>query len=298
MLSDNKNMTIVTPHLIKENEPYRPLEGHKGMFGTLSVRVGSLGMGGASLLCGRAALSSGVGLVRFFSNKDMVAPLLMGAPEAVTDVFPEQCERRIRLWRSILKKISAVVIGPGLHPDEKDILNEILFLVEHAPRLLLDAGAITVISRFPDQFDDALRARKEKIEHPVILTPHPGECARLIPGWDKTDRTSLPSQYAQQKGIVLVLKGYKTVVFTPKTMAYLNTTGNNGLAKAGSGDVLSGIIGGFLAQNIDESVSAFSGVYFHGLAGDIIAERKGVRAMQPTDLINALPDAYDACGWK
>lgn len=298
MKNQNNKSIQITAEWLATKKPFRAKDAHKGTFGTLSVRVGSFGMVGASAMCARAALRSGVGLVQFASDKIWVPSLMTLCPESIAQIFPEGCEQKIRFWRKILTEHGAVVVGPGLKPTEKNILRELLFLVESVPSLLLDAGAITIMSQYSDLFSEALKKRKESLVDPVVLTPHPGEFSRLAPKWDKSDRTKVPLKYATENGVVLVLKGHRTAVFSPDGQHFVNMTGNNGLAKAGSGDVLSGIIGGFLAQKISPLDAAVAGVYFHGLAGDIISERMGCRAMQPTDLFQALPDAYEQCGWK
>ncbi|NLO63025.1 MAG: NAD(P)H-hydrate dehydratase [Clostridiaceae bacterium] len=284
--------------MISTLAPYRPADGHKGTFGTLLIRAGSPGMDGAAIMCCTAGLRSGTGLVRLISGRQIAGPLLNTCPQAVFDAAPESVDDIVSLLKTRSDEADAVVYGPGLDPEAESAETELSVLISEVPRLLLDAGAISVLRNHRDTIFPMLIRRKASALPPPVLTPHPGEFSRLMPEWEKSDRVSLPGRFARDNGVVLVLKGHETAVFTPGGLWYINTVGNDGLAKGGSGDVLSGLIGGYMAQGIDPESAAIAGVYFHGLSGDIVSRRLGRRFMQPTDLFDGLPEAYRSCGWQ
>jgi NAD(P)H-hydrate epimerase len=277
--------------------PVRPPDGHKGTFGTLLIRAGSEEMGGAAYMCCEAALRSGVGLVRMFVDQVLIGSMLPLCPQAVYTSASGSPEERIRQWRKLLDAAGATVFGPGLDLHAEGIVSELLFLIENAPKLILDAGAMTVLSENREILFPALSERVTKNFPPAILTPHPGEFSRLVSDWDSRDRHHVPQKFAVQNSVILVLKGHHTAVFTPEGIWYISTSGNDGLAKGGSGDVLAGLIGGFLAQGMVSSQAAISGVFIHGLCGELASERLGKRYMQPTDLFGFLPETFRRCGW-
>ncbi len=283
--------------LVSGLAPFRPADGHKGTFGTLLICAGSPGMGGAAVMCCKAGLRSGTGLVRVYSERDLLEPMLNACPQAVFSVRPETAGDAVTRLKSIAAEADAVVFGPGLDPDTEDVTPELMALIENTPRLLLDAGAISMMQKHREPVMSALLNRKVSGLPAPVLTPHPGEFSRIMPEWDKSDRVRIPGWFASEYGVILVLKGHQTAIFTPDGLWYINTVGNDGLAKGGSGDVLAGLIGGFMAQRIDPETAAVAGVYFHGLSGDITAERLGRRYMQPTDLLDGLSGAFRDCGW-
>jgi len=255
-------------------------------------------MGGAAIMCCEAGLRSGTGLVRIFSGRELLDPMLNACPQAVFEIRSEEVGDGVSRVKSIAAEADAVVYGPGLGPDVEYMLPELLTLIENTPRLLLDAGAMSIIQKHREPLMNALMHRKASALPAPILTPHPGEFSRIMPEWDKSDRVRIPGWFASEYGVILVLKGHQTAIFTPAGLWYINTVGNDGLAKGGSGDVLAGLIGGFMAQGIDPETAAVAGVYFHGLSGDITAGQLGRRYMQPTDLLGGLSDAFHECGWQ
>lgn len=297
-LPGDESPLIMSAPGIAKKAPVRPVDGHKGTFGTLLIYAGSPGMGGAAYLCCEASLRSGIGLARLFIPEELMSPLLTLCPHAVSVRASHSPEERIRLLKKISSSSEAVVFGPGLDPEESGIEYDLVFLIENIPALILDASAITMIAVHREIMDPAFILRASKNLPPVILTPHPGEFSRLVPGWDKSDRQEAPGNFARQYNVILVLKGHKTAVFTPRGMWYINSTGNDGMAKGGSGDVLAGLTGGFLAQGMAPEDAAVSAVYLHGLSGDIAGKRLGRRYMQPTDMIESFPEAFRSCGWE
>ena len=278
--------------------PERPMDGHKGTFGNLLVWAGSEGMAGAAFLCAEAAARSGTGLVHLYLQQPLILPLLILLPQAVSHAIPASPEETREDLSALLPKMNACAAGPGLDPSDTQVRDVLLYIAEHAGKVVLDAGALTVISREPDIFRAAFLARKEKKLPPAVLTPHPGEFSRLLPGWNKEDRLSAPGAFSRDWNTVLVLKGYETTVFLPGGECYINSTGNDGLAKGGSGDVLTGLIGGLLAQGMRPADAALAGVWLHGLAGDLTAAELGRRSMQPTDLSARFTEAFRRVKWE
>jgi hydroxyethylthiazole kinase-like uncharacterized protein yjeF len=276
----------------------RPEDGHKGTFGTLLVWAGSEGMGGAAYMCANAACRSGVGLVHLWVSREWMTPMFLALPQAIAHPIPDDFPRAREELSAILPKMSACVIGPGLRADDPTVREGILYMLENARLLVADAGALTVIAREPDVFRPVFLERTKRGLPPVILTPHPGEFAGLLPHWDKNDRINGAQAFSHEWNAIVVLKGHQTVICTPAGACYINTTGNDGLAKGGSGDVLSGLIGSLLAQGMSPEDAAVAGVFVHGLAGDIAAAALGRRYMQPTDLFAFFTDAFRVCMWE
>lgn len=278
--------------------PERPVDGHKGTFGNLLVWAGSEGMAGASFLCAEAAARSGVGIVHLYLPRPLIMSLLILLPQAVSHAVPETAEEAREDLSALLPKMNACAAGPGLDPASSTGRDILLYMTEHARKIVLDASALTMISREPDLFRAAFLARKEKGLPAAVLTPHPGEFSRLLPGWNKEDRLSAPGAFSRAWNTVLVLKGYETTVFLPGGECYINSTGNDGMAKGGSGDVLTGLIGSLMAQGLSPADAALAGVYLHGLAGDLTAGELGRRSMQPTDLSARFTEAFRRVKWE
>ena len=266
----------------------RQAESHKGTYGNLLTVCGSYGMAGAALLCARAALRSGVGLLTA-AIPSSVYPLMAGVlPEAVYLPLPQTADGRLSsaarpdlLQRAA--RADAIVIGCGLGKgeDTQELVRELLR--RHTCPLVLDADGINAIS--------AHTLVEETGAAPRILTPHPLEFARLsgIPiETVQRDRTDVARRFADTYGVILVLKGHHTVVAAPGRMPLINPTGNAGMATGGSGDVLAGIIGSLAAQGMDAYDAAVCGVYLHGAAGDAAAQRLSQHAMLPSDMIDEL----------
>ena len=185
------------------------------------------------------------------------------------------------------KRIDALAIGPGLS-TQRETTNLLLnFLPKIEKPTILDADGINILAR-------KITVLK-KVKSPFILSPHPGEMSRLL----KTDisviqknRRKIAQDFAVKYGVVLVLKGHQTIVADKKGNIYINHTGNPGMATAGSGDILTGIIGAFLAQGMSSFSAAKFGVYLHGLAGDLASREKGGNSLIATDIIEKLPSAF------
>jgi NAD(P)H-hydrate epimerase len=257
------------------------------MFGCVLVIAGSRGMSGAAVLCGSAALRGGAGLVRIatpISIRPEVAvgnPCYMTVPVAEDDVG--QLGRTALPELMALKDASDVIaLGPGLgrSPEVSDVVAALLAAVEKP--MVLDADGLNAVSSAQIRL---------KAEFPRVLTPHPGEFARLT-GQDtptvQANREALAVEYARTHQVVLVLKGAGTIV-TDGRRCYRNQSGNPGLATGGSGDVLTGLIAALLAQKLEPFAAAQLGVYIHGRAGDHVASELGETGMIASDLLAALP---------
>ena len=254
--------------------PPRPADGHKGTFGTVLVVAGSKGMSGAAILSGSAAVRGGAGLVRVATAADVQEVVSGGNPCYLTGTLDEVAK--------LAEKATVAAVGPGLGQNDatRHAVREVL--ARPLP-VLLDADALNVLH--PDQ----LRGRA----FPTLLTPHPGEFARLtgLSTEDvQADREGMAVRFAAGWGVVLVLKGRSTLV-TDGGRVYRNTTGNPGMGTGGTGDVLTGLIAALVAQKLPPFDAAVLGVWAHGRAGDLAAEAVGQTALCATDLLAHLPAA-------
>lgn len=270
----------------------RPAEGHKGTFGRVLIVAGSVGMTGAAALAGRAALRAGAGLVRVATARSALPIVAAIEPCYTTIPLAEDGEGRIsgKALHAILDAVrdnDVVAFGPGAGQSAglRSVVEALLG--QQGLRLLIDGDGLNNLSRL------AGWPRQRKAE--VVLTPHPGEMKRLWSGLFReevpTDRQQTATQMAQTIGAVVALKGAGTVV-TDGQRRYVNATGNPGMATAGSGDVLTGMIAALMGQGLSNLDAAILGVYLHGLAGDIAASRLGQISLMATDIIDVLPEAF------
>jgi NAD(P)H-hydrate epimerase len=261
-------------------------EGHKGSFGRLLIIAGSENYPGAAALSTLAALRSGVGLTTLLTENKVIDRIFPLIPEAVLcsmDKFSSA------LLEKELMKSTAVVLGPGLGRKKGKLIKYVL--KNYKGPLVLDADGINAIT------PDILKLKKGGI----VLTPHEGEFSRLtgkpIAEISK-NREKEAVSFSQKYGVHLILKGKGTIVSDPEGNAFINTTGGSSLAKGGSGDVLSGILGSFLAMGDDILAASKKAVFIHGLSGDIAAEEKGEHSVLARDVIAALPKAILALSEK
>ena len=292
-------MTIeITPSLANTLLPNRPADSHKGVFGHLFIVAGSRAYSGAAVMTAHAAERSGVGLVTLgipASLSDCVSARLVETMLFPLPYTEQQSFARDALFSAVefAADKQAVVIGPGLsqEPETRDFA--VAFIRQCAAPMVIDADALNALSTIPKTLAET--------GHPCILTPHPGEMARLTGRSTEeiqSDRIAAATGLARESGCVVVLKGARTVVAAAGGEAYVNTTGNAGLAKGGTGDVLSGLMGGLLAQGMTPCNAAVLGVFLHGLAGDLAAQRLTQPAMTAMDVIAALPDAWRVLEWR
>jgi len=277
--------------------PARPRNSFKGDYGHVLVIAGSRGKTGAALMCGRAALRSGSGLVTLGVPESLAESFQCRVTEAMVLPLPDDGNGMMSLkaldniLEFAVKKIDVIAAGPGIgvSPATKKIMTE---LVLRSPLpIVIDADGLNSISSSAkdlSQVHDLLQNAKS----PITLTPHPGEMARLIHKPKVTDRIGIPVSFASASGSYLVLKGVPTIVALPEGKIFINTTGNPGMATAGTGDVLTGIIASLMGQGLNPADAAALGVYIHGMAGDKAAAKSGEYSLIASDLIDALPDAF------
>lgn len=265
--------------------PRRNADSNKGTFGRVLCVCGSRGMAGAAFLCAKAVLRTGAGLVELLTPEDNRIIIQASLPEAIVTAYDTSAPSP-ELIASAAERADVIVCGCGL-----GISREALFVLSHILRLsrvplLLDADALNLISRNPTL---------KKYTHGTIITPHPGEMSRLtgIPTSEiVANRINICRKFAAENELICVLKGHNTTVSDGKSV-YINNSGNSGMATAGSGDVLAGIIGGILAQSKNTALSGLEiaslGVYIHGLCGDMAAASMGEYSVIASDIIASLP---------
>ena len=286
----------LSKELISGFEPQRPDDGHKNTFGTALICAGSEYMTGAAVMATGAALRSGAGLVRVFSDEKTLDAIRVSEPCALLSLRPEETAGLLRKASELSESSSAVLIGSGIPQEYKDLEFLVCRFLENADNVVLDAGALVSKYDVWGRIAECLKARKI----PAVITPHIGEFARLVrlPKSEVlVNAEELALGFARNNNCVVVLKSSKTLIATPDGKLYVNDAPNSGLAKGGSGDVLAGLITGFLAQGMEPYKAACSAVFIHSKAGEAAAEEVGTRAMLPEDLIIYLPGAYEDAGW-
>ena len=270
----------------------RPVDGHKGDFGKVCIVAGSVGMSGAAALAGRAALRAGAGLVRVATAKSSLPIVASTEPSYTTIPLAEDNNGRIaaKAINAILDAAGendAMAFGPGVGVTGSLRLIAQTLIEQDQLRLVIDGDGLNNLSR--------LKNWPAKLRAEVILTPHPGEMKRLWSGLFRqdmpTDRREQAAVLAEHSKTIVVLKGAGTVV-TDGQKVYINQTGNPGMATAGSGDVLTGVITALMGQGLRNLDAAVLGVYIHGLAGDIAAKRVGQVSLIATDIIDSLGHAF------
>jgi NAD(P)H-hydrate epimerase len=267
----SNNNYYIEQSIIKSVLKKREKNSHKGNYGKVLIVAGSKGMAGAAALCAKAALRAGAGLVKVSCNDDILAVVQTLTPEAT-------CISRDETL-NVCNEFDSIVIGPGLGINEES--QKLLFQVleKYHGKLILDADALTMIK------DNIDKLRKSKAN--IIITPHEGEAGRLL-GVDykeiNQNRIKACIDLVKATGATVILKGSITLVGTKDGKIYFNSTGNPGMATAGSGDVLSGIIASFAAQGMQWDKTAQASVYIHGIAGDAVASKLGEYGLISSDL--------------
>ena len=308
LTSDDLTVELLEKQYISQLIPERPKYSHKGDYGHVLVVAGSKGKTGAAFMAAKACMRAGAGLVT------------VGVPESLGDVVQSRVTEEMTLslpdagdgtlsskassviLRFLAEKADVLCIGPGIgvSDETRKLLAELVTSSRAA--MVIDADGINSID------DMALFG---KAQAPVILTPHPGEMARLLSkktsppgrGSRKSGAKGLRTQieqeriitalsFSQETGAYILLKGVPTVLAEPGGRAYINPTGNAGMATGGTGDVLTGMVSSFIAQGMNPTDGGILGVYMHGLAGDIAADKKGEHSLIASDIIDFLPEAF------
>jgi len=290
-------INLITAPFVRTALPPRRLSSHKGTFGHAGIIAGSVGKTGAAAMSAQAALRMGAGLVTIAiptSVNDVLEAKLL---EVMTIPMPETKART--LSRAALDRLkdfiaarTAVAIGPGLstHPETVELVQALVRQLDRPS--VLDADALNALA--------GRAALLTECKIPPILTPHPGEMARLVAESSaqsiNEDRIGTATRFARERGCYVVLKGARTVIAGPDGRVAICPTGNPGMATAGTGDVLTGMIAGLLAQGVASWVAACAATYVHGLAGDLAAETIGQSSLIARDVIDHIPYALTNIG--
>lgn len=250
---------LINEDLIKSVLPFRKPDSHKGTYGRVGIIAGSSNYPGASILVTKGALASGAGLVTLFVTPDMYQMLHSIDPEVT--LYPREN------WMDLLPDLSSLVVGPGIGKLEVSFIGSIIGMSK-VP-IVLDADGLNSIVGSVDILKSS--------NIPIVVTPHPGEMARLIcrdTGFVQSNRLEVASNFSKEYRVITVLKGARTIVSSPDGIVYINPTGNPSMATGGMGDVLSGLIGGFIARGLSPLYASILGVYIHGLAGDKLSKNQ------------------------
>lgn len=289
-------LSLVEPAQFRHLLAPRPRAGHKGTFGHVLVIAGSYGKTGAAAMSGLAALRAGAGLVTVASTERALPVIATHAPELMTEPLPETASGAIsvRAFDSgrlvdIAKNKTIVAIGPGLTTDPQTVSVVLRALREFQQPMVVDADALNALAGIEWTGDSRLR----------VLTPHPGEMSRLvkksIPAIEE-DRVAIVRQLARERRVHCILKGYRTLLAFPDGRVWINSTGTPAMGTGGTGDILTGMIAGFLAQFPKDAEQAITAaVYLHGLSGEIGARNLGEKCLIATDLLRYLPAAMEQC---
>ena len=288
---DGPRIGLLSADEVRALVPVRPVESHKGDFGRVVIVAGSRGKTGAARLAGLGALRAGAGLVTVATPAACLGPVAQ-EPEYMTLGLSDEegVATGAGLDDLLAGPWDAVAAGPGLGtgPGCRVIVQALLDRPARGP-LVLDADALTVCAEEPDR----LRGRPEA---PVVITPHPGEMARLAGATVadiQRDRVGAAHGFATTHGVHVVLKGARTVIAAPDGAVSINTTGNPGMATGGSGDVLTGVVAAWLAQVEDVGAAVALAVYLHGLAGDLAAREMGETGLIARDIARHLGAAVE-----
>lgn len=265
--------------------PKRPNHSNKGTFGKLLIVAGSFNMAGAAIFSAKAAYRTGVGIVKVLTQEENRYLLQKSVPEAILSTYGDAFDKE-----QIIADISwadAIVIGPGL--GRSVMSKELVQLIRHTASVpvVWDADGLNILS------EDTQSLMLPHTEY--IMTPHLGEFSRLTKNsiqWIQDHFIESAVDFSRTYDVICVLKDFHTVTANPFGLSFLNLTGNNGMATAGSGDVLSGIIGALLAQGLKGMKAASYGVFLHGLAGDIAREKMGTNSIMASDIIDALKEVW------
>ena len=261
--------------------PKRPAHSNKGTFGKLLVIAGSKNMAGAAIMTANAAYRCGTGLVKVFTQEVNRVIVQETLPEALLSTYDAVLDKEQLI--SDLKWADAIVIGPGL--GQSGLAQELVEIVRTTASVpvVWDADGLNILAK---NTQDLLLPHTE-----YVMTPHLGEFSRLTNNsveWIQKALMDSAIDFARTYDVICVLKDFRTVIANPYGLSYLNLTGNNGMATGGSGDVLSGIIGAFLAQGQKGMNAATYGVFLHGIAGDLVREKMGTHSIMASDIIEAL----------
>ena len=271
----------------------RPPASNKGNFGHVLVIGGSVGKAGAAAMAGMAALRTGAGLSTVATPKSVLATVAGFHPEVMTEPLDETdagtiSTRASECMDALIEGMTVLAVGPGIsrNPETSEFVRNLI--VKCKTTLVLDADGLNAFEGRSSELNGKGRS--------LAITPHPGEMARLAGSTVaavQRDRINVARTFAREHELIVVLKGHRTLIAQPDGTLWVNTTGNPGMATGGTGDILTGIVAGLIAQNPQHIVEAvIAAVHLHGLAGDVARDSMGEHSLVATDLVKALPEAF------
>jgi NAD(P)H-hydrate epimerase len=305
-IQSSLNLNVITPKDIAPLIGARPRDSNKGMYGHVFVVGGSLGKAGAAAMAGFSALRIGAGLVTVATPRSVLPTVASFHPELMTEPLEETGDGTIsihalELIQELARKKTILAIGPGVSRNEETAEVVRKLVADSDAPIVLDADGLNAFEGRARDLSRRVRGgTAEGAEKTLVLTPHPGEMSRLtglgVPEIQR-DRINVARKFATEHGVILVLKGDRTIVANPDGQAWVNTTGNPGMATGGTGDILTGMVAGMLAQHPNQPFEAvLCAVHLHGLAGDIACYGisgvgVGEQCLVATDLVRGLPTA-------
>jgi len=292
-MASSLQLNLITAREVAPLIGPRPRSANKGSFGHVLVIGGSLGKAGAAAMAGMSALRVGAGLSTVATPRSVLPTVASFHPEVMTEPLEETTEGTISMRAlahvgSLARGKTVLAIGPGISriAETSEFVREILRRSK-AP-VVLDADGLNAFEGRTDELSGKSR--------PLVITPHPGEMARLAGStvqMVQRDRINVARTFAREHRLMVVLKGHRTLVAHPEGVVWVNATGNPGMATGGTGDVLTGIVAGLIAQVPDRIFEAvLAAVHLHGLSGDIACESLGEHSLVATDLLKTLPEAF------
>ena len=286
-------LNVITSHELAALVAPRPVESNKGSYGHVLVVGESLGKAGAAAMAGAAVLRAGAGLSTVATPRSVLATVAGFHPELMTEPLPETDAGTISAnaqnqIEELAKGKSVLAIGPGIsrNPQTSELVRALV--VKLRTPMVVDADGLNAFEGRTEELNGKGRT--------LVITPHPGEMARLAASTIadvQKDRLGVARKFAREHELIVVLKGHRTLVVRPDGEAWVNMTGNPGMATGGTGDILTGMTAGMIAQNTKNPFAAvLAAVHLHGLAGDVMRERVGEHSLVATDLLRGLPEAF------
>jgi len=286
-------LNVITARDVAPLIGLRPPDSNKGSFGHVLMIGGSLGKAGSVAMAGMAALRAGAGLSTVATPRSVLGTVAGFHPELMTEPLSETNAGTISTSaldqiEGLAKGKNVLAIGPGISRDLQtaELMRNLIAKLKVST--VLDADGLNAFEGRADELNGKART--------LVITPHPGEMARLVGGTIagvQNDRLAVAREFAREHELIVVLKGYRTLVVKPDGEAWVNTTGNPGMATGGTGDILTGLVAGMIAQHPkDAFMAVLAAVHLHGLAGDVMRESVGEHSLVATDLLAGLPEAF------
>ena len=287
-------LNVIHPRDFASFVAFRPPESNKGTYGHVLVVGGSLGKSGAAAMAGMAALRAGAGLSTVATAQSALSAVAGFYPELMTEPLEETAAGAIATSAGVrieelLKSMTVAAIGPGISRDTHTATLVRSLVTHHTIPMVVDADGLNAFEHHTSELNGKGRT--------LVITPHPGEMARLAACSTadvQKDRLGVARKFAREHELIVVLKGHRTLVVRPDGEAWVNMTGNPGMATGGTGDILTGMVAAMIAQHPkDPLMAACAAVYLHGLSGDVARESMGEHSLVATDLLRGLPGAFE-----